>query len=272
MELIPPNIIPVTVENQIQCIITNKNTPQILEVIRYFEKNNISVGIEEIVGGVNMKIKFMKDLRNIIFRDKRRFCAGVSGLESKSFEYNDLILYSVANVGGKYYLTGFATININEGYRFVLEYLCGDLLLKNMGKSFLNFIKKMVYSLDKRGTIELESVRNEVTINFYKSQYFRNTGNHFLWKYHNHPKDRANIKQANDIFLSHRATIAKYLQSGHLPLESYYFITPTSFNSMKSPRSPRRTRKDYFREGFFPLARKPHVYMEHKRAYTRKTI
>ena len=292
MELIPKNSIPDTVDNQIQCIIGNKsgsqNPTMITKMIQYFNDNNISFGVEEIVDGINRKRQFMKDLRNIIFKDKMRFCGGVSGLESKSFEDNDLILYSVADVNGKYYLTGFATIILKEDSHFILDYLCGDLLMTNIGKSFLNFIKKMVYSIDKKGIIELESIRNEVTTNFYKSQNFRNNGNLFLWKYHNNEKDRKNMRSVSDIFRSFRASKSKYLEPTPPILESYHFDTPTSLRSIHSPRkssrksprksprssqkSPRRTRKDYFLEGFLPLVRKSHVTRSRKSKYSRRTI
>ncbi len=285
MELIPKNIIPDTVVNEIQCIIATKKNSQnpmmIAKMIQYFNDNNISYGTEEIVDDVNRKRQFMKDLRDIIFKNKMRLCGGVSGIESKSFEDNDLILYSVANVNDKYYLTGFATITAQKDSRFILEYLCGDLLMTNIGKSFLNFIKKMVYSIDKKGTIELESIRNEVTTNFYKSQNFRNnvtTTNLFLWKYHNNEKDRKNMRSASSIFTSIRSSKSKYLEPTPPILESYNFVTPTSLRSIHSPRkspsrkSPRRTRKDYFLEGFLPLARKSHVTRTRKSMYARRTI
>jgi hypothetical protein len=128
------------------------------------------------------KNDYKRILRTVIDRNNdNRFCKliGDSAIYS-NFNKNVIIILTYSKVNDKNYITGFATLNGSD-----IDFLCTDLFFSGIGSNLITFIKMFVVIVLKKNTIKLQSIRNNNTRNFYRSQFFyeENNSDNYIWEY-----------------------------------------------------------------------------------------
>ena len=171
-------------------------------LIVFQEKERINVNVSNIMNKIleNDKIHFnycfnepkllkknyKHTLRSIIVgNSKDRFCKliGESAIFINFNNKDVIIILTYTTLDGKNYITGFATLNVVE---CSIDFLCTDLQYSGIGSNLMTFIKLFVVNVLNKETIDLQSIRNNRTRNFYTGQFFNqdsDTSDHFHWRY-----------------------------------------------------------------------------------------
>jgi hypothetical protein len=116
---------------------------------------------------------YSQKVRNIVFEQKNKMCYKLNDVAvAGALTSGQILIMSVTDYEGKVYLTGFAVLFFsNDGQNIILDYLCTDTRLKNIGRNLILFVKKMSLIFFNMGII-LNSTKSKYTQQFYLNQYF----------------------------------------------------------------------------------------------------
>ena len=116
---------------------------------------------------------YSQKVRNIVFEQGNKMCYKLNDVAvAGALTNGQILIMSVTDYEGKIYLTGFAVIFFSDdGKNMILDYLCTDTRLKNIGRNLILFIKKMSLIFFNMGII-LNSTKSKYTQQFYLNQYF----------------------------------------------------------------------------------------------------
>jgi hypothetical protein len=225
------NTLETSISSNILLVFANKFKPNYLSVLEKIDKLSF---FPELIYNLEAD-RYKTNLRNIISRNPTRFCIKINDSAIFSnLNKCDIILLSYSTLEHRNYINGFATLRINNTYKYVIiDYLCGDLQFSGIGSNLVSFIKLLtINAFGENYTVILNSISSSVTQNFYRSQFFYNitdeikiTGHetmgvipyienekyNYMWKY-----NRANIEETYIFdsftlpFLIKKLSLSKY--------------------------------------------------------------
>ena len=116
---------------------------------------------------------YSQKIRNIVFEQKNKMCFKLNDIAvAGALTNGQILIMSITNYEDKIYLTGFAVLFFSPDVQnIILDYLCSDTRLKNIGRNLILFIKKMSLVFFNTGII-LNSTKSKYTQQFYLNQYF----------------------------------------------------------------------------------------------------
>ena len=144
---------------------------------------------------------YSQKVRNIVFEQQNKMCYKLNDVAvAGALTTGQILIMSVTDYEDKIYLTGFAVLFFsNDGQNMILDYLCTDTRLKNIGHNLILFIKKMSLIFLNMGII-LNSTKSKYTQQFYLNQYFirdKDLPNKLILYHWNYTDD--NLEELDDL-------------------------------------------------------------------------
>jgi hypothetical protein len=194
------------VKNHVWCV-TRENIPLLKE-------HGERIGINMVANKGKM-MDLLNQIRRLYFNNETRFCRGFGGyIQTREFVTDtDMLVFSYTKVESNYFITGYATVKIEDWRTFEIKCLCSDLHFSGIGSHLMTIIKKLGYRINPDISIVLESLSIPDTQNFYTSQGFAWLGlgkPWFEWHFTGDEKDRVKIgKQKGDFFSTYHKQIRR---------------------------------------------------------------